>query len=109
MLIMEKIWEELVKIEEEADLIRSEALDKSKQIIKITRDESEKLISDSETQANEEARELLEAFRASANKEREDALEKNEEFIKELRRSAEKRMDEAVKAILDIVLEKNPV
>lgn len=104
MRIMEKIWEELRKIEKEADLIRSEALGKSKQIIMIARAESEKLISDSKIQMNEEADELLKRFREAIRKESEDALEKNEEFVKELRKSAEKRIDEAVKTIFDVVL-----
>ena len=103
---MEKIWEELKKIERGADLIRFEALDKSKEMIKVVGEESEKLISDSKKQANEEAKELLEKSTEAANEERVNALKKNEEFVEDLRKLAEKRMDEAVKMIFDAMLGK---
>ena len=93
---MERIWKELVKIEEEADKIRSEALDKSKEILRIAKEESEKLRLDMETQANEASKELLAKFRNEANKERENALQKNEQFLKELRESAENQMNKAL-------------
>lgn len=103
---MEKIWEELVKIERVADSCRSEASDKSKEIIRVARDYSEKLLLDINAQASEEAEELLVKIREEAKKEHNDAVAKNEQFLIELENNAEKRIDEAVELVFNSVLEK---
>jgi F0F1-type ATP synthase membrane subunit b/b' len=50
---MERVWEELMKIETEAELIRSEAQSKAKGIVKIAEEEAEKLIANSKKYATE--------------------------------------------------------
>jgi len=106
---MEKVWEELRKIEREAERIRSEGLRKSEEIFVIAKEDAEKLVLDSRKHVEEEADELLSRYLEEANKEREDALKKNEDVIKELRITVERRINEAVKMIFDAVLGKTKV
>jgi len=106
---MEKVWEELRKIEREAERIRSEGLRKSEEIFVIAKEDAEKLVLDSRKHVEEEAEELLSRYLEEANKEREDALKKNEDVIKELRITVERRINEAVKMIFDAVLGKTKV
>jgi F0F1-type ATP synthase membrane subunit b/b' len=103
---MEKVCEELRKIERKAERIRSEALRTSEEIIAVAQGEAEKLFSDSRKRIEEESDELLNNFVREADKEREDALKKNEKAIKELSTTVEKRINEAVKTIFDAVLGK---
>jgi len=103
---MEKLWEELRKIESEAEHIHSETLKKSEELIAIAKQDAEKLLSASKKHIEAEANELLNKYHEEAAKERDAALKKNEKIIKELRTTVEKRFDKAVNTIFDAVLGK---
>jgi vacuolar-type H+-ATPase subunit H len=103
---MEKVWEELRKIESEAEHIRSETLKRSEELIAIAKQDAEKLLSASEKHVEMEGNELLKRLRRDVAKERDDALEKNEKNIKDLRETVEKCFDDAVNMIFDAVLGK---
>lgn len=101
---MEKVWEELRKIESKAEHIHSETLKKSEELITVAKKNAEKLLSVSKKHTEAEANKLLaKSLEESAN-ERAAALEKNEKSIKELRATVEKCLDKAVNTILDAVL-----
>lgn len=101
---MEKVWEELRKIESKAEYIHSETLKKSEELIAIANKDAEKLFSVSKKHTEAEANKLLNKYIREAANERTAALEKNEKSIKELRTTVEKNFDKAVNTIFDAVL-----
>jgi vacuolar-type H+-ATPase subunit H len=103
---MENVWSELKKIEAEAELIRSDAKEKSKQILEVSVEESKKLIDNSKTYANEEAQELRVEKIEEAYKKRDSQLKANEEAIRKLEEAAKNRMDKAALVVFDAVLGK---
>jgi vacuolar-type H+-ATPase subunit H len=103
---MERVWEELRKIETKAEHIHSEALKKAEELIAIAKKDSEKLLSVSKKHAEAEANELLNRYRREASKERDARLEKNKVFLKELRTTVENRFDKAVNTVFDAVVGK---
>ncbi len=98
---MERVWEELKRIENEAVLINSEASNKSKEIIETAKQKGAKLTADSEKYALEEAQRLVEKINEEANEERKKTLEENKKNIEALRETATTHMDEAVKTIFN--------
>jgi len=104
--IMERLLEELKKIEEETISIRSEAKEKSDKIVALAKNYAEKLILDSRKEAEDEASELLSHFLSEAKRKCEERLSENEENLRRLRIRAEKCMDRAVKIIIDNVVGK---
>jgi vacuolar-type H+-ATPase subunit H len=103
---MERVWEELRKIETEAERIHSEASKKSEELLAIAKKDAEKLLSVSKKNAESEANDLLNKYRREAANERDVKLEKNKVFIKELRTTVEKRFDKAVNTVFNSVLGK---
>jgi vacuolar-type H+-ATPase subunit H len=103
---MERVWEELRKIETEAERIHSEASKKSEELLAIAKKDAEKLLSVSKKNAESEANDLLNKYRREAANERNVKLEKNKVFIKELRTTVEKRFDKAVNTVFNSVLGK---
>ena len=55
---MEKVWEELKKLEAKAEQIKSNAQNKAKEITVLAQQEAEKLVANSKTYAEEEAKQL---------------------------------------------------
>lgn len=102
---MQKVWEELKKIEAEAEQIQTDAQDKAKNITIQAQKDAEKLLSNSRTYAQEESQKLYNNAIAEANKSREEKLEANEKVAENLKAKAEKRMDKAVIAVVNAVLE----
>ena len=103
---MEKVWEELRKIEDKAEKLRSEALKTSEKLMDVARKDAEKLLSLSKKHTESEADKLLKARVTQAEKERAADLEKNEKSIKELKATVEKYFDKAVDTVFDAVLGK---
>ena len=101
---MEKVWEELRKIENEAEHIHSETLKKSEELIAIAKKDAEKLLSVSEKHTEAEANELLNKYREEAASEHDASLEANKKTLKELRKTVEKCFDKAVNTVFDAVL-----
>lgn len=102
--MMEKVWSELRRIEDEAASIRSEAQSMSKEIIQVGAEEAEKLVANSKIYADEDARKLRESSVKLANAQRDSLLKTNEEAIARLQRSAKKHMKEAITTIVGCVL-----
>jgi len=102
--VMERVWEELRKIEREAEHIHSETLKKSEELIAIAKKDAEKLLSVSKKHTEAEANKLLNKSLREAANERAAALEKNEKTIKELRTTVKKCLDKAVNTVFDAVL-----
>ena len=103
---MEKVWEELRKIESKAEDIHSETLKKSEELIAFAKKDADMLLSVSEKHIEAEAEELLNEYLGEAAKERDVALENNKKVIKELRTTVEKSFDKAVNTVFDVVLGK---
>jgi len=104
---MEKVWEELKKIEAQAEQIRSEAQNKANGITSLAEQEAEKLIENGKKYAEEEAKILLDNAIQEANRHRDEQLKVNKETAEELKEQADKHMDQAVENVVNVVLEEN--
>ena len=105
---MQKVWEELKKIEAEAEQIQTDAQDKAKKITLQAQKNGEKLLANSRVYAQEESQKLYTNAIADANKKREAQLDANETEAAKMKAQAEKRMDKAVTAVVNSVLEETP-
>jgi vacuolar-type H+-ATPase subunit H len=101
---MEKVWEELKKIEAEAEKIRSDAQQKSQDITALAQLNSEKLVANSQTYADEEGQQLFVGTVEEANRRRDEQLKANEVVTEKLKVQAGKRMELAVKAVLGAII-----
>jgi vacuolar-type H+-ATPase subunit H len=101
---MEKVWEELKKIEAEAEKIRSDAQQKSQDITALAQLNSEKLVANSQTYADEEGQHLFVGTVEEANRRRDEQLKANEVVTEKLKVQAGKRMELAVKAVLGAII-----
>jgi len=101
---MEKVWEELKKIEAQAEQIRSEAQKNAKDITILSQKEAEKLLSNSKNYAQQEARELYASTVEEANRSRDQQLKANQQTTEALAKQAQQRMDKASSTIVADVL-----
>ena len=101
---MEKVWDELKKIEAQAEQIRTDAVDKAKNITTVAQRNAETLLSNSQTYAQDESQRLYKQAVEEANKKREEQLKANEGNTKKLRAQAEKHVDAAVSAVVNAVI-----
>ena len=101
---MEKIWDELKKIEAQAEQIRSEAQDEAKKMTALAQQEAEKLIANGKAYGEEEAQQLYTSTIQEANRNREEQLKANQEARANLRAQAEKQLEQAVATVVNIVL-----
>jgi len=101
---MEKVWDELKKIEAQAEQIRSEAQDEAKKISALAEQEAEKLVANSKVYGEEEAQQLYASAIREANHNCEEQLKANLEASANLRAQAEKRLEQAVTAVVKSVL-----
>jgi len=102
---MEKVWDELKKIDAEANQIQNDAQNKAKKITLLAKEDAEKLISNSRTYADEEAHKLYLHAVEEANQKRDELLNASQETAGKLKVQAEKRMEKAVLAVVNSVLE----
>jgi vacuolar-type H+-ATPase subunit H len=102
---MEKIWEELKKIEAQAEQIRGETQDKAKKMTNLAQQEAEELLANSGTYADEEAQQLFKNAVQEANNSRDELLKANQVTADKLRVQAEKHMDLAITKVLNEVIE----
>ena len=102
---MQKVWEELKSIEAKADQIENDAKEKAKQITTQAQKDADALLTNSRTYGAEESKKRYDAAIAEANKARQQRLDENEKAAAKLKKQAEKRMDKAVSAVVDAVLE----
>jgi vacuolar-type H+-ATPase subunit H len=102
---MEKVWDELKKIEAQAEQIRSEAQERAKEIVLLAKQDSEKLLENSKTYSEAESQKRFSKAIDDANDDRNTQLKTNEKALENLKTNAEKRMDKAVTLVLNAVLE----
>jgi vacuolar-type H+-ATPase subunit H len=101
---MEKIWGELKKIEAQAECINVEARNSAKKLTDRARQESEKLVTNSRTYAEEESQQVYGSIVQEANRNRGEQMKTNQEAIEKLRAQAKKRVDQASSVIVSAVL-----
>lgn len=102
---MEKVWDELKKIEAEAEQIRSGAQNTAKSISNMAKQDGEKLIANSQTYADEEAQQLYISTVEDANRNRDEQLKTNDAAIEKLKVKAQKRMGTATSKVVNIIIE----
>ena len=102
--MMEKVWDELEKIEAQAEQIRSEASNKSKTLTTLATQEAEKLLANSETYAQEEAKHLYDTNIEEANRSRDEQLKVSQKVTEKLKAQAENRMEQASSTVMKAVL-----
>lgn len=101
---MEKVWEELRKIESQAAQIRNEATEEAKRITVLAQQEAEKLMASSKAYAEEETRELYSSMIQETKRNHDQQLKAIQESAAKLRVQADKRMDQASSTIANIAL-----
>lgn len=101
---MEKIWDELKKIEAQAEQIRSDAQNNAKTITALAQQQAEKLLANGKTYADDEAQQLYVNAIEEANGKRDERLKANQQATEKLRVHAEAAMDKAVLAVVSKVL-----
>jgi F0F1-type ATP synthase membrane subunit b/b' len=104
---MEKVWDELKKIEAQAEQIQNGAQDRAKKMVLLAKQDAEKLVENSKTYAEAESQRLQTKAIAEANQERDENLKDSAEAAENLKLIAEKHMDKAVSAVVNAVLEDN--
>jgi V/A-type H+/Na+-transporting ATPase subunit G/H len=102
---MQKVWDELKKIEAQAERIQAEAQDKAKNITLLAKQESDKLMANSKAYGEEESAQLNAQAVEEANQHRQELLVANEQAAAKLKSQAKKRMDKAVSVVVSAVLE----
>lgn len=102
---MERVWDELKKIEAEAEQIRTDAQEQAKNMTNLSQQQAEKLVANSEDYAAEEAQQLYQKTVDDANHSRDEQLKLNQDATDKLKMQAEKRMDSAVLKVVNSVLE----
>ncbi len=102
---MEKVWEELKRIEAEAQKIQTDAQEKAKKMTQQAKADAEKLVANSKVYAEEESQKLYDTAVAEANTEHSEKLKATEETAAKLRQQAHTNMDKAVTLVVDSVLE----
>jgi vacuolar-type H+-ATPase subunit H len=101
---LEKVWDELKKIEAQAEQIQIEARQKAKDMVALAEQEAEKLIVNSKTYAEEEAQQLLVITIQEANRNRNEQLKTNQAAIEKLSAQAANRMEQATTKVLNRIL-----
>jgi vacuolar-type H+-ATPase subunit H len=101
---MEKVWDELKKIEAEAEKIRVGAQQKAQSITAVAQQNSEKLIANSQVYAKEEGQKVYSNTVEEANRKRHEQLIASQASTEKLKVQAEKRMDLAVAAVVNTIV-----
>jgi vacuolar-type H+-ATPase subunit H len=101
---MERVWEELKKIEAQAESIRAEAQNSANKITDLARQQAEKIIANAKTYAEEHALQLYTDAIQEANRNRDEQLKASVQSADALRARAEKRLDKASSAVEKAVL-----
>ena len=101
---MEKVWEELKKIEAQAEQIRNEAQEKAKNMAALAQQNGEKLIANSQTYAEKESQQLFATAVDEANRKRDEQLKVNQEAAEKLKAQAEEHMEKAVSKVVNAII-----
>jgi vacuolar-type H+-ATPase subunit H len=101
---MEKLWNELKRVEAEAQRLHAEIEDKTKEITALAKQQADKLDADGKTFGQQEADALIASAVEDANRKRDKQLKENQAAIQKLRAKAQKQMDQASATIVNAVL-----
>ena len=101
---MEKVWEELKKIEAQAEQIRNEALKKAQNVTTLAQQNGEKLVANSQTYAEVEAQQLLTSTVEEANLRRDEQLKANRAAAENLKVQAERHLEQAISKVVQAVI-----
>jgi len=101
---MENVWDELKKIEAQAEQIKTEAQKKAKELADIAKQESDSLVSNGNAYAEKEAQKIYDYAVSEANCNSEKLLKANAQTREKLKMKAAKRMEKASLAIVNAVL-----
>ncbi len=104
---MERVWQELRRIEAKADQIRSEAQTKAQEMVNVAKLEAEQLLATGKTYAETQGHNLKQRKIQEANKSRVAKLKANDKELDKIERVAQKRMPVAEQTVVDAVLGKN--
>jgi vacuolar-type H+-ATPase subunit H len=102
---MEKVWDELKRIEAQAVQIQNDAQERAKKMVFLAKQDSEKFIENGRIYAETESQKLITNAIKEANQNRDELLKSNQEVAGKLKAIAEKRMDKAVLTVVNVVLE----
>ncbi|MCW4028872.1 MAG: hypothetical protein NWE92_04405 [Candidatus Bathyarchaeota archaeon] len=102
---MEKVWDELKKIEAQAEQIQTDAKENAKKMTQQAKQDADKLIAHGKTYAQEEGQKIYTKAVADANHTRDQQLQANQENANQLKTQAQKHMDNAVQTVVKAVLE----
>ena len=106
---MEKVWDELKKIEAQAEQIRTQAIEKAKNITAIAQQNSEKLIANSQVYGEEEAHQIYASTVEEANRRRDERLKASDATTEKLKVQAEKQMETAISKVVNAILKEAKV
>lgn len=101
---MERVLGELKRIEVEAEKIRSEASEKSQEIIETARQKARELTSEAEKEAEKEVEKFLKKFKEEMEIKQREALNATKLKTDELHRLANKNVNLAIDGIFKIVV-----
>ena len=101
---MEKVWNELKKIEAQAEQIRTEAQDEAKKMATLAEQEAKKLIANGQAYGEEEAQQLYQNTIQETNRNREEQLKASREANANLRAQAKKHLEQAIVTVVNRVL-----
>ncbi len=101
---MEKVWDELKKIDAQAEQIRSEAQKNAKEITSLAQKEAEKLLANSKNYGQQETQDLYASAVSEANLNREKQLKANQQTTENFGKQAQQRMEKASSTIVTAVL-----
>jgi hypothetical protein len=104
---MEKVWDELKKIELQAEKIRVEAQNKSTQLAILAKKEGEQLVTNARTYAEEDSQQFYHRSIQEANMAYEEKLKIGEAVGEKLILQAEKHVEKCVDIIVMAVLGEN--
>ncbi len=101
---MEKVWDELKKIEAQAEQIRTEAQNTANSIRSMTKQDSEMLIANSRIYAEEESQKVHVNAIQEANSKRDEQLKANMLDAEKLKVQAEKHTEKAISKIVNAII-----
>jgi hypothetical protein len=104
---MEKVWDELKKIEQQAEKIQVDTQTKSTQLVNLAKKEAEQLIDNARTYAEEDSQRLYRNSILEANKAYEEKLRTGEEVGERLILQVEKHVEQCVDVIVKAVMGEN--
>jgi vacuolar-type H+-ATPase subunit H len=101
---MEQVWDELKKIEAQAQQIRSEAQIRSKQLTDFADQRTDQLIAHAKTYAEQDTTSHYEAAMQEATHKHDTQLEQSKQSVAAVQAQAQNRLNEAVRLVVKAVL-----